>query len=517
MTAQFQQARWNEPLLSDIGTPGERGFIPSAPEAEITARVPDALSGIPASFQRAEPPRLPEVAQPQLMRHFMRLSQETMGNDVAVDFGLGTCTMKYSPKVNEHLVRLPEVSGLHPLQHVDTVQGILEILWRLEQMLCAISGLDRFTLQPPSGSAAVYTNASIVRAYHRSRGEGEQRNEIISSIFSHPCDQSGPYSAGYKIIQLYPGPNGYPEVDALKAALSDRTAGIVITNPEDTGIYNPHIKEFTRLVHEAGGLCVYDQANANGMMGIARAKEAGFDLCHFNMHKTFSSPHNGMGPAMGASGVREDLVRFLPAPVVEKHGDRFELDWNRPESIGKIRSFVGNAQIAVRSYSWILALGPDGIREVAETAVLNANYLAALLREVPGMSQPFPTSNTPLEQFRWSLEGFKEETGVGSSDISRNLSDYGLQPIFTSHHPYLVPEPITPEPAESFSKADLDTFGNAFLDIAHRAQADPDEIINGPYNNACRRIDAAALDDPDRWVPSSRAERTRNRTPIKGD
>ena len=188
MTAQFQQARWNEPLLSDIGTPGERGFIPSAPEAEITAHVPDALSGIPASFHRAEPPRLPEVAQPQLMRHFMRLSQETMGNDVAVDFGLGTCTMKYSPKVNEHLVRLPEVSGLHPLQHVDTVQGILEILWRLEQMLCAISGLDRFTLQPPSGSAAVYTNASIVRAYHRSRGEGEQRNEIISSIFSHPCD-----------------------------------------------------------------------------------------------------------------------------------------------------------------------------------------------------------------------------------------------------------------------------------------------------------------------------------------
>lgn len=515
MTALFQQARWSERLLSEIGTPGERGYLPARPEPEIVAHMPQPLSGIPAAFQRSQPPKLPEVAQPQLLRHFVRLSQETMGNDVAVDFGLGTCTMKYSPKINEQLVHMPEVAGLHPLQHIDTVQGMLEILWRLEQMLCAISGLDRFTLQPPSGSAAVYTNASIVRAYHRSRGDGEQRDEIITSIFSHPADASGPYSAGFKVVQLYPGPNGYPELDALRAALSDRTAGIVITNPEDTGIFNPHIAEFTRLVHEAGGLCVYDQANTNGIMGIARALESGFDLCHFNMHKTFSSPHNGMGPAMGASGVRADLARFLPAPVVERRGNRFELDWNRPDSIGKVRSFVGNAQIAVRSYAWILALGPDGIREVAETAVLNANYLAARLREASGISQPFPTSNTPIEQLRWSFEDLKERTGVGSSDLSRNLSDYGLQPVFTSHHPYLVPEPITPEPPESFSKADIDVFADAVIDIAKRAEQDPDEVINGPYRNACRRIDAAALDDPDRWVPSSRAERTRSA--VRGD
>lgn len=515
MSPHFQQARWNEPLLSEIGTPGERGFMPTAPEPEIVAHVPDPLAAIPPAFRRATPPVLPQVAQPQLLRHFYRLSQETLGNDVSVDFGLGTCTMKYSPKVNEHLVRMPEVQDLHPAQHEDTVQGILEILWRLEQMLCAISGLDRFTLQPPSGSAAVYTNASIVRAYHASRGEGAQRDEIISSVFSHPCDQSGPWSAGFKIVQLYPGPNGYPELDALKAALSERTAGIVITNPEDTGIYNPHIAEFTRLVHEAGGLCIYDQANANGILGIARAREAGFDLCHFNMHKTFSSPHNGMGPAMGASGVKEELARFLPAPVVERRGDRFELDWNRPDSIGKIRSFVGNAQIAVRSYAWILALGPDGLREVAETAVLNANYLASRLREVPGMSQPFPTSDTPIEQFRWSLEGLREETGVGSGDISRNLADYGFQPVFGSHHPFIVPEPLTPEASESFSKEDIDAWADAMLDIARRAQTDPDEVLEGPYRNACRRIDAAALDDPDRWVPTSRVERSRSG--IRGD
>ena len=508
MTAHFQQARWNEPLLRDIGTPGERGYLPPAPEPAIAAHAPSPLDAIPAAFRRSTPPLLPEVAQPQLLRHYYRLSQETMGNDVAVDFGLGTCTMKYSPKVNEHLVRMPEVQDLHPLQHEDTVQGILEVLWRLEQMLCAISGMDRFTLQPPSGSAAVYTNASIVRAYHESRGEGDQRDEIITSIFSHPCDASGPWSAGFKVVTLYPGPNGYPELDALKAAVSERTAGIVITNPEDTGIYNPHIAEFTRIVHEAGGLCVYDQANANGILGVARAREAGFDLCHFNMHKTFSSPHNGMGPAMGASGVREDLARFLPAPVVEKRDDRFELDWNRPDSIGKIRSFVGNAQIAVRSYAWILALGPDGIREVAETAVLNANYLAARLREVPGMSQPFPTSNTPIEQFRWSLDELAERTGVTSFDVSRNLADYGLQPVFTSHHPYLVPNPMTPEPPESFSKNDLDTFADAVIDIARRAEANADDVLEGPYRNACRRIDAAALDDPQRWVPSSRSERS---------
>ncbi len=515
MTAQFQQARWNEPLLSELGTPGERGYFPAAPEPEIVSSVPNPLDSIPEAFRRAAPPRLPEVAQPQLFRHFMRLSQETMGNDVSIDFGLGTCTMKYSPKVNEHLVRLPEVAGLHPLQHADTVQGILEILWRLEQMLCAMSGLDRFSLQPPSGSSAVYTNASIVRAYHESRGEGEQRNEMITTIYSHPCDASAAHSAGYKVVTLYPGPNGYAELDALKAAVSDRTAGIIITNPEDTGIYNPYIADFTRIVHEAGGLCVYDQANANGILGIARAAEAGFDLCHFNMHKTFSSPHNGMGPAMGASGVRADLARFLPAPVVEKRGDHFELDWNRPDSIGKIRSFVGNAQIAVRSYAWILALGPDGIREVAETAVLNANYLAARLREAPGISQPYPTSNTPIEQFRWSFEDLKERTGVGSSDISRNLSDYGLQPVFTSHHPYIVPEPITPEPPESFSKADIDAFADAVIDVARRAETDPESVLTGPHHNACRRIDAAALDDPERWVPSSRSQRTRST--VKGD
>ncbi|MDQ3994196.1 MAG: glycine dehydrogenase subunit 2, partial [Actinomycetota bacterium] len=270
----FHQASWNEPIILELSNEGERGLLVPEPEQEIRESAGDALAGVPDTLRRSRPPRLPELSQPQVLRHYLRLSQETLGNDVNIHLGLGTCTMKYSPKVNEELVRSPKVADLHPLQDDETVQGILQILHEFERMLCAISGMDRFSFQPSGGSQGVYANARMMRAYHEARGDRD-RDEIVTTIFSHPCDGAGPSTAGFKVVTVYPGDNGYPEPDAIKAAVSERTAGLMITNPEDTGLFNPHIHEIVDIVHEAGGLCHYDQANANGILGITRAREAG--------------------------------------------------------------------------------------------------------------------------------------------------------------------------------------------------------------------------------------------------
>ena len=298
----FHQAAWNEPLLHEQTSPGERGFDPPATEPAIAEAVGDGVSALPASLRRSVPPALPELAQPAVLRHFLRLSQETLGQDIDIHLGLGTCTMKYSPKVNEALVRSHKVTHLHPWQDGDTAQGILEAMYRLERIICEISGMERASFQPGGGTQAVYANARMIAACQTARGQGH-RDEIITTVFSHPCDGAGPATAGYKLVTLYPGRDGLPELDALKAALSERTAGLMITNPEDTGIFNPQIDRFVELVHEAGGICHYDQANANGILGITRASDAGFDLCQFNLHKTFSSPHCSMGMPVGVSAV----------------------------------------------------------------------------------------------------------------------------------------------------------------------------------------------------------------------
>ncbi|MCJ7625385.1 MAG: aminotransferase class V-fold PLP-dependent enzyme, partial [Anaerolineaceae bacterium] len=286
---RFHQARWDEPIIFELSQPGERGILPPPVEQGIKETVGDVLASLPDAMRRKTPPALPEMAQPQVVRHYMRLSQENLGVDFNVDIGQGTCTMKYNPKINDQLAGSPKMAELHPLQDEETVQGILEILYRFDLILREISGMDAFSFQPQAGSQAIYANAAIIRAYHASRGEADQRDEIITTIFSHPSDAAAPRTLGYKIITLYPDENGYPDLDALKAAVSERTAGLMITNPEDTGIFNPRIAEFVDLVHQAGGLCAYDQANANGILGTTRAGDAGFDLCHFNLHKTFST------------------------------------------------------------------------------------------------------------------------------------------------------------------------------------------------------------------------------------
>lgn len=511
---KFHQARWDEEIIFEQSVPGERGVLVPKAESQIQHAVGDGVSAIPENLRRKTPTALPEVNQVRVNRHFMRLSQETLGTDVTIDISQGTCTMKYSPKVQEHIAtRDPGVAEIHPLQDEDTIQGILEIYYQLEQFLREISGLDHFSFQPGGGAQAVFTNASIIRAYHASRGDHE-RDEVVTTMFSHPCDAASPATAGYKVITLMPDSNGYPDLGALKAAMSERTAGIFITNPEDTGIYNPNIEEYVKTAHGAGALCAYDQANANGMLGIARAKEAGFDLCHFNVHKTFSTPHCCMGPAMGAVGVRTELARFLPTPTVTFNGEKYSLNYNHPQSIGKVRSFWGNAAIAVKAYAWIMQHGADGLREAAECAVLNNNYMEAKLREVPGVVVQYAEGKRRLEQVRYSWDKLQKDTGVGTDDVNRRLIDYGIQHYWTSHHPWVVPEPFTLEPCESYSKDDIDEYVAALRQISKEAYENPDLVKGAPHNSVVHKVPAPSIDEPERiavtWRQYQKKRRSRD-------
>lgn len=501
---RFHQARWDESIIFELSRPGQRGLMVPEVEAGIRSEVGDVLATLPMQMRRQQPPALPEIAQPQVVRHYFRLSQENLGADLNIDVGQGTCTMKHSPKVNERLVRLPQVTAVHPLQDESTIQGILEMMVRFEEMLKEISGMDRFTLQPPAGSAAIYANVAMIRAYHAARGELEQRDEVITTIFSHPSNAACAKTAGFKVITLYPDEDGYPDIEALKTAVSERTAALLITNPEDTGIFNPRIEEFVGIVHEAGGLCAYDQANANGILGITRARDAGFDLCHFNLHKTFSTPHACGGPAAGVSGVTEELARFLPTPTVEFDGDKYYLDHDRPDSVGKMGPFFGVTPNIVRAYAWAMALGADGLREVAEIAVLNNNYLLKLMLEIPGVSAPYAPGKRRVEQVRYSLNDLVQETGVHSEEIGVRAADFGVH-YWTSHHPFVVPEPCTLEPTESYSKEDLEEYAAILAHVAQEARSDPELVKSAPHNSTVHAIEHASLDDPAQWAITWRA------------
>jgi len=495
---------WSEPVVMELGTHGERGILVPEVEEGIRNRVGKASALIPKKMLRKVPPRLPELSQPQVLRHYLRLSQMTLGMDLNIDFGEGTCTMKYSPRVNEDLAEL--IADIHPLQDEETIQGVLEILYKFGHVfLKEISGMSEFCFQAGGGSEAVFVNACIMRRYHELNGELGQRNEIITTIFSHPCDAAVPATAGFKVITLYPDQKtGMPSTEALKAAVSKRTAGIMITNPEDTGIFNPEIDEWTRIVHEAGGLCGYDQANANAIMGITRAREAGFDMCFFNLHKTFGSPHGSDGPACGAVCVTKELAKFLPVPVVTYDGRKYHLDYDRPCSVGKVRDFLGNVPVVLRAYAWSMSMGEEGLREAAEVSAINNSYLEKRLVKIRGVTKPFSTKRR-VDQIRWSLEKMKEETGVGVLDVNRRVVDFGVQSYFLSHHPWVVPEPFTPEPCETYSKKDIDDWAAVLHKVSEEAYLNPELVKTAPHRSSIARIDETALDDPKRWAMTWRA------------
>ncbi len=496
----FHEARWEEPIISELSKEGERGIIVPRDE-NIEKVVGDGLSELPSGIIRKKLPNLPELSQKRVLMHYLRLSQETLGADINIDIGQGTCTMKYSPKVNEFLVQSPKVSEIHPYQSEETVQGALEIMYKLDLFLREISGLDRFVFQPGGGSQAIFAMASIIRAYHKSRGE--ERDEIITTIFSHPSDAAAPAVKGFKVITIYPdSETGIPDVEALKEAVSSRTAGLIVANPEDTGIFNPKIKEFTDIVHEAGGLCAYDQANANGIIGIVRARECGFDMGFFNLHKTFSSPHGSGGPAVGALGVKKEFEEYLPIPIVDydESKGKYYLNYDLPKTIGKVREFYGVFPVVLRAYAWIMSLGEEGIREVARIAVLNNNYVMhKILKEVKGADISYPANKRRIEQVRYTWKKLREETGVTTEDVINRMYDFGFH-LWTSHHPWIIPEPFTIEPTESYSKEELDEYIEGLKEVVREAYEEPERIKSSPHRSSVHRIDTSWLNDPSKWA-----------------
>jgi glycine dehydrogenase subunit 2 len=500
--SNFHQASWDEPIIYEMSTAGLRGIIPPETEEGIASAVGDVAAKLPAGIRRKNAPELPEVSQKHVLQHWVHLSQETMGSNISNDISEGTCTMKYNPRINEALSGNAGFAEIHPDQDIDTVQGILEIYYKFQNVCKEVSGMDCVTLQPGGGNHAVYTAASVIRAYHASRGEADQRDEVITTIFSHPCDAATPATAGYKIITIYPDERGIPDLEAIRAAASKRTAAIFMTNPEDIGIYNPYAAEITKILHDVGALCFYDQANANAFLGVARAREAGFDMCHFNVHKTFGTPHGCSGPASGAFCCQEYLGKFMPVPTVEYDGSKYYLDYDRPESIGKIRDYMGSAGVILRAYSWTMMMGPEGLRECADVSVINNNYMQKIMESIPGVTSAFQGNGiVRQEQVRYSFEKLKAEVDVGSEDMNRRMLDYGIPWFWSSHHPWVIAEPMTLEPCESYTKEDIEEYCAVVRKVAEEAYKDPNFVKNAPYNSVIhKRVREEELDDPEKWA-----------------
>ena len=468
--------RKTKALIFEMGKTGRSAVdLPTCdvPTADIT-------SMIPQEFLRKEPARLPEVSQLDLMRHYTQLSNRNFGVDSGF-YPLGSCTMKYNPKVNEDICRYPGFALLHPLQQPETVQGALELLYDMEKYLGEISGMDGVTMQPVAGAHGELTGLKLIRAYHRHRGE--VRTKVIVPDSAHGTNPASAAVCGLEIIEIKSNEDGSINLDALRAVVGPDTAALMLTNPSTLGLFETQIKEIASIVHDAGGLLYYDGANANAIMGIVRPGDMGFDVVHFNLHKTFGTPHGGGGPGSGPVGVKKSLLPFLPTPVLTFDGTQYGLDENRPESIGKVHSFHGNFGVIVRAYAYIRALGPDGLRQASQDAVLNANYCLSQLREE--YYAPF----TRFCMHECILTSKKQsQYGIRTLDIAKRLLDYGYHPP-TIYFPMIVEEALMIEPTDTESKEILDGFIAVMKKIAQEAEEDATQIKNAPQTTVVGRLD----------------------------
>lgn len=498
----FHAARWDEPVVMELGRPGGRGQLFPAPEPEVAEAAGDSL--IPAAMVRRDRPELPEITEFEAQRHYLHLSQMTLGMMGVSLFG--TCTMKYNSKTAEFAASRPELAEVHPYQHPDTLQGVLSILHDFDLILRELSGMDRFVFQAGGGADAAYTMAAVARAYWADRGQLGERTEMVTSVQAHPCNPATAAAAGFRVVNLPLEDNGYPSLEALRAAVGPRTALLMINNPDDMGIYNPEITEWVRIAHEAGALCFYDHANFNGVMGRLSARELGFDACMFMLHKTFGAPKAGGGPAVGAFGCTEALEPYLPAPLVAKEGERYVLDEDRPNSCGKIREFWGNVPQVVKAYAWTRAVGSGGIRLAADISVLANNYMDARLSRIAGLARSNSQVAAPrIEMTRWSLGPLHEETGIGTVEIANRMADYGIDPWWMSHEPWIVPQPFTPEAGELWSKEDLDLWIDVLAQIVREARENPELVRTAPHNQPVAQVRSEVFDDPAQWAMTWRA------------
>lgn len=433
-----------------------------------------AHSALPAEFARTKKPALPEVSEIDLSRHYTELAKQTHGVNDGF-YPLGSCTMKYNPRLNEEMAALPGFTGVHPLQNEATVQGSLEVLYNTQAALGTITGMDSVSLQPAAGAHGEYTGLLLIRAWHESRGDVE-RTKIIVPDSAHGTNPASAVMAGFKVVNVPSDDQGCVDLEGLRAAMGPDVAGLMLTNPNTVGLFDKNIKAITDIVHEAGGLCYYDGANLNAVMGLARPGDMGFDCVHVNLHKTFSTPHGGGGPGSGPVGCKAFLAPFLPGPVAVKNENGFS--FAVPEqSVGRVRTFYGNFLVVVRALAYILTLGKDGIPEAARGAVLNANYLMHKLAE-GGYTMAYP--GPCMHEFVITLDEFKKETGVSALDVAKRLLDFGMHPP-TMYFPLIVHEALMVEPTETESKETLDEAAETFLQILQEAKEDAEKLHAAPH------------------------------------
>ena len=467
---------------------GRRAFAP--PELDV----PEAPDALPERFRRREPPRLPEIAEPEIVRHYNRLSKRNFDLDTGF-YPLGSCTMKHNPKLHERVAALPGHSRLHPLQDPERAQGALELMWSLERALGEISGMPHVSLQPSAGSHGELAGVLLTRAYHEDRGE--HRHKVLTPDTAHGTNPATVTMGGYEVVKVATAPDGGVDLDDLRAKATDDVAMLMLTNPNTLGLFDVNITEIAEIVHSVGATLYYDGANLNAVMGISRPGDMGFDIVHFNLHKSFTQPHGGGGPGSGPIAVSDRIAPFLPVPRITRsaggngQGPTFGLDYDQPKSIGRLRGFQGNYGVFVRTYAYILSLGGEGLREASETAVLNANYLLARLKE-QGVGEYLPVAFDRLCMHEFVLSGaaMKKELGIRTLDLAKRLLDYGFHPP-TVYFPLLVDEALMVEPTETETKETLDAFADAVAEILREAREDPEIARSAPYTTPVRRLDEA--------------------------
>ncbi|MEZ5358771.1 MAG: aminomethyl-transferring glycine dehydrogenase subunit GcvPB [Candidatus Zixiibacteriota bacterium] len=463
-------------LIYEKSRAGRVGF--SLPETKQGDAAVDAL--IPSRFLRSEQPPLPEYSEPEVVRHYVALSTRNHHIDKGF-YPLGSCTMKYNPKVNDAVAALPGFAHLHPFTEDADCQGALELMYNLSDLLAKITGFNKAILQPVAGAHCELMGLLLIRAAMVKRGN--IRKKILIPDSAHGTNPASVVLAGYEVSQFKSSDKGTISPDHIREVMDEDTAGIMITNPNTLGLFESDIQEISKIVHDAGGLLYMDGANLNALLGQAKPAEMGFDIVHFNLHKTFSTPHGGGGPGAGALGICDELIPFMPKPVVEKDGDRFYFDYDRPDSIGRMHSFYGNFANMVRAYTYIRHLGPKGLRRVSENAVLNANYLRERLKGV------YELPHDRICQHEFVLSGNNQKKrGVRTADIAKRLLDFGVHAP-TIYFPLIVPEAIMIEPTETESKETLDTFVDIMLQIDKESSENPDIVKEAPHNTPVRRLD----------------------------
>lgn len=463
-------------LIFEKSKPGRTAYsLPPRDVEEV-----DLDSKLPKHLLREEPVDLPEVSELQLVRHYTHLSQRNYGIDSGF-YPLGSCTMKYNPKINEDVARLDGFSRIHPYQAEETVQGALQLLYELQQDLAEIAGMAAVSLQPAAGAQGEWTGLMMVRAYHEQKGE--QRTKVLVPDTAHGTNPATATVAGYQTVTIPSNELGMVDVEELKKVLDEDVAALMLTNPNTLGLFEKDIVQIANLVHEVGGLLYYDGANANAILGKCRPGDMGFDIVHFNLHKTFSTPHGGGGPGAGPVGVTEELVPYLPVPRIEKDGERYVLNSDYPLSIGRVKAFYGNFGILVRAYTYIRTMGPEGLRKVSESAVLHANYVMKQLE--PYFEVPYPQ----ICKHEFVLSGSRQrKLGVRTLDMAKRLLDYGYHPP-TIYFPLNVKECMMIEPTETESKETLDGFIEAMKQIAREVEENPDIVLTAPHHTVVKRLD----------------------------